>query len=49
MFVRRTRTRATDGAECHTHRLVRSEHDGTKVRQHTLPNLGRHFDLPREH
>ncbi len=47
MFVRRTRTRATDGAEYHTHRLVRSERDGARVRQRTLLNLGRHFELPR--
>ena len=48
MFVRRTRTRATDGAEYHTHRLVRSERDGARVRQRTLLNLGRHFGLARE-
>ena len=48
MFVRRTRTRATDGAEYHTHRLVRSKRDGAKVRQRTLLNLGRHFELPRQ-
>lgn len=49
MFVRRTRTRATGGAEYHTHRLVRSERDGDRVRQRTLLNLGRHFALAREH
>ncbi len=48
MFVRRTRTRATDGAVYHTHRLVRSERDGVRVRQRTLLNLGRHFDIDRE-
>ena len=48
MFVRRTRTRATDGAVYHTHRLVRSERDGARVRQRTLLNLGRHFDIDRE-
>ena len=49
MFVRRTRTRATDGgAVYHTHRLVRSERDGGRVRQRTLLNLGRHFDIDRE-
>ena len=48
MFVRRTRTRATDGAAYHTHRLVRSERDGGRVRQRTLPDLGRHFDVERE-
>jgi len=49
MFVRRTRTRATDGAVYHTHRLVRSERDGARVRQRTLLNLGRHFDVERDH
>ena len=48
MFVRRTRTRATGGAVYHTHRLVRSERDGDRVRQRTLLNLGRHFDVDRE-
>ena len=48
MFVRRTRTRATGGAVYHTHRLVRSERDGGRVRQRTLLNLGRHFDVDRE-
>ena len=48
MFVRRTRTRATDGAVYHTHRLVRSERDGDRVRQRTLLDLGRHFDVERE-
>ena len=48
MFVRRTKTRQTDGASYHTHRLVRSERDGGRVRQRTLLNLGRHFDIDRE-
>ncbi len=48
MFVRRTKTRQTDGASYHTHRLVRSERDGRRVRQRTLLNLGRHFDIDRE-
>ncbi len=47
-IVRRTRTRATDGAVYHTHRLVRSERDGGRVRQRTLLNLGRHFDVERD-
>ena len=47
-FVRRTRTRATDGTVYHTHRLVRSERDGGHVRQRTLLNLGRHFDVERD-
>ena len=47
MFVRRTQTRRTDGQTYHTHRLVRSEREGAKVRQRTLLNLGDRFDLPK--
>ena len=47
MFVRRTQTRATaDGERYFTHRLVRSERHGPRVRQRTLLNLGRHFSVP---
>jgi len=50
MFIRRTQTRATDhGAHYFTYRLVRSERIGEKVRQRTLLNLGRHFELPQAH
>ena len=48
MFVRRTQTRRTDGQTYYTHRLVNSERIGSKVRQHTLLNLGGHFEIPRE-
>ncbi len=49
LFVRRTPTRPrTRGQEPHfTHRLVRSVRCGSKVRQRTLLNLGRHVPLPR--
>ena len=47
MFVRRTLTRRTGGQDYHSHRLVRSERDGAKVRQRTLLNLGSDFDLPK--
>ena len=43
MFIRRTRTRRI--GEYFTFRLVRSERIGDKVRQRTLLNLGRHFDV----
>ncbi len=47
MFVRRTQTRATaNGERYFTHRLVRSERHGARVRQRTLLNLGRHFEVP---
>ena len=49
MFIRRTVTRRTEGCTYHTHRLVRSERDGDKVRQRTLLNLGAGFDLPKVH
>jgi hypothetical protein len=44
MFIRRTQTRNTATGETYfTHRLVRSERVGGKVRQITVMNLGRHF------
>ena len=43
MFIRRTRTRSI--GESFTFRLVRSERTGDQVRQRTLLNLGRHFDV----
>lgn len=49
MFIRRTRTRSRDASEYFTYRLVESERVGERVRQRTLLNLGRHFDVPREH
>ena len=44
MFIRRTQTRSTT-EHYFTFRLVRSERTGPKVRQRTLLNLGRHFDV----
>ena len=44
MFIRRTRTRSI-GERYFTFRLVRAERIGSKVRQRTLLNLGRHFDV----
>ncbi len=44
MFIRRTRTRSI-GERYFTFRLVRSERTGSQVRQRTLLNLGRHFDV----
>lgn len=46
MFIRRTQTRTSASGEVYfTHRLVRAERVGGKVRQVTLLNLGRHFEL----
>ena len=50
MFIRRTQTRRTDdGKPYFSHRLVRAERLGNAVRQRTLLNLGRHFDIPQAH
>ena len=46
MFIRRTRTRSS-AEHYFTFRLVRSERIVAKVRQRTLLNLGRHFDVAR--
>ena len=49
MFIRRTNTRrAASGEAYHSHRLVESRREGSRVRQITLLNLGRHFDVPKE-
>jgi transposase len=50
MYIRRTQTRNTaTGERYFTHRLVRSERQGGKVRQVTLLNLGRHFAVAQAH
>jgi transposase len=50
MFVRRTQTRSRlSGEPYFTHRLVRTERVGGRVKQITLLNLGRQFELPAEH
>ncbi len=50
MYIRRTQTRNTATGERYlTHRLVRSERVGGKVRQVTLLNLGRHFPVAQAH
>jgi transposase len=48
MFIRKTTTRSRSDSESYfTFRLVASERTGDQVRQITLLNLGRHFDLPQ--
>ena len=50
MYVRRTQTRSTATGETYfTHRLVRSQRHGQKVRAVTVLNLGRHFPVPQDH
>ena len=49
MFIRKTATRNKTTSEAYfTFRLVASERTGKQVRQITLLNLGRQFDLPRD-
>src|SRR5664279_3838880 len=48
MFIRKTATRSKSASETYfTYRLVTSERTGKQVRQITLLNLGRRFDLPQ--
>lgn len=49
MYIRRTaiKSRRT-GEPYYTYRLVESVREGERVRQRTLLNLGRHFDVPHE-
>jgi hypothetical protein len=48
MYIRRSTTRnLTTGESYFTHRLVRTERVDGKVRQITLQNLGRHFEVPQ--
>lgn len=50
MFIRRTKTRtAEDGTRYFSHRLVRSERQGDRVRQRTLLNLGSNFPVEKRH
>ena len=49
MYIRRVSTRNKITGEFYfTHRLVRTERVGNKVRQFTLLNLGRHFTVAQE-
>ena len=49
MFIRQTRTNSSASGQTYfTYRLVESKRLGKKVSQHTVLNLGRNFDIPRE-
>ncbi|MEA3464820.1 MAG: IS1634 family transposase [Thermodesulfobacteriota bacterium] len=49
MYIRRTKTRNTSTGEGYfTHRLVCSQRIDGKVRQRTLLNLGRHFEVAQD-
>lgn len=48
MFIRRTTIKSRQqGEPYYTYRLVESHRVSGKVKQHTLLNLGRHFDVPQ--
>jgi transposase len=48
MYIRRTTIKSRQtGEPYYTYRLVESIREGGRVRQRTLLNLGRHFDVPR--
>ncbi len=48
MFIRRTQIESRQkGQAYYTYRLVESERVNGKVKQRTLLNLGRHFDVPK--
>ena len=49
MYIRRTNTRSRKSGDSYfTYRLVESVRVGKAVKQRTLLNLGRHFDLPED-
>ena len=46
MYIRKTKTRVINGIDHFTYRMVESRRDAKcKVKQHTLLNLGAHYDL----
>ncbi len=48
MFIRRTTIKSRESGEpYYTYRLVESVRSGAGVRQHTVLNLGRKFEVPR--
>ena len=50
MFIRATQTGTKrDGSKTITHRLVENDRKGNKVKQKTLLNLGRHFDIEKQY
>ena len=49
MYIRKTKTRVINGIDHFTYRMVESRRDVKgKVKQHTLLNLGAHYDLVSE-
>ena len=49
MYIRKTKTRVINDVDHFTYRVVESRRDANdKVKQHTLLNLGAHYDLVPE-
>ena len=49
MFIRKTQCQQKkSGGHYFTYRLVESQRTGSKIRQHTLLNLGVEFSIPKE-
>ncbi len=49
MYIRKTKTRVINDVDHFTYRVVESRRDeNDKVKQHTLLNLGAHYDLVPE-
>jgi len=49
MYIRRTTIKSRrSGDSYYTYRLVESIRSGNQVRQRTLLNLGRHFEVPED-
>ena len=49
MYIRKTKTRVINAVEHFTYMMVESRRDANgKVKQHTLLNLGAHYDLVPE-
>jgi hypothetical protein len=50
MYIRQTKIKNTkQGVPYYTFRIVESVRDGAKVKQKTLLNLGKHFDIDKAH
>lgn len=48
MYIRRTTIKSRHtGEPYYTYRLVETVREGERIRQRTLLNLGRHFEVPR--
>ena len=49
MFIRRYQNKLKDGSTVHGHNLLEGHRIGGKIKQVSLLNLGRGFDVPKGH